>query len=64
MYFLYKHEYGTLNPVKVILRREMGQENNGEDDPNQCTTYEYMETSNKIPEIPPYTNRKKFFKSK
>jgi hypothetical protein len=30
MYFLYVYEYGTLKPVKVILRRERGKrEKNG-----------------------------------
>jgi hypothetical protein len=30
MYFLYMNEYGTLKPVKVILRRRK-RENNGGD---------------------------------
>jgi hypothetical protein len=26
IYFLFRYQYGTLKPVKVILRREVGEE--------------------------------------
>jgi hypothetical protein len=40
------YEYGTLKPVKVILRRSMGKkENRGRDEPNWGTLYTYMKMS-------------------
>jgi hypothetical protein len=40
------YEYGTLKPVKVILRRGMARrENNGGDETNQGTLYVYMKAS-------------------
>jgi hypothetical protein len=46
MYFLYNYEYGTLKPVKIILRRRKGKrENNGGNEPNWGTLYAYMEMS-------------------
>jgi hypothetical protein len=39
-------EYGTLKPVKVILRRGRDiKENNERDEPNWGTLYAYMEMS-------------------
>jgi hypothetical protein len=44
MYFLYKYEYGTLKPVEITLKREMGRrENNGGDEPNQGIIHVYIE---------------------
>jgi hypothetical protein len=40
------YEYGTLKPVKVILRKRKGKrENNGLDEPNWSTINVYMEMS-------------------
>jgi hypothetical protein len=40
------YEYGTLNPVEVILRRgRRKRENNGGDEPNWSTLYACMEMS-------------------
>jgi hypothetical protein len=45
IYFLYKHEYGTLKPVDVTVRRGWGRrENNGGDEPNRGITHVYRET--------------------
>jgi hypothetical protein len=45
-YFLHMYEYGTLNPVEVILRRgRCKRESNGGDEPNWGTIYVYMEMS-------------------
>jgi hypothetical protein len=50
MYFLYTYEYGTLKPVKAILRRESGKRENDEGaEPNQGATYVYMEIYNETP---------------
>jgi hypothetical protein len=44
LYFLHIHEYGTLKPAEVILRRERGKkENNGRDEPNWGTVCVCME---------------------
>jgi hypothetical protein len=38
------YEYGTLKPIKVILRRgARKRENNGGDEPNRGAIYVYME---------------------
>jgi hypothetical protein len=42
------HEYGTLKPVKAILRRG-NMENNGGDEPNRGIFYAYVEMSYKTP---------------
>jgi hypothetical protein len=43
MYFLHKHEYGTLKSVEVILRRgRRKRENNGGNETNLGTLYAYM----------------------
>jgi hypothetical protein len=40
------YKYGTLKPVKVILRKRVGKrENNGRDEANKGTIYAYMEMS-------------------
>jgi hypothetical protein len=44
------HEYGTLKPVEVILRRgKEEEEDNGGDDPNWGMLYAYMEMSQPNP---------------
>jgi hypothetical protein len=46
MYFLHIYEYGTLEPIKAILRRgKEKSENIAEDEPNLGTLYTYMEMS-------------------
>jgi hypothetical protein len=45
MYFLYMCEFGTLKPVKVILRKGRRKRDNGGGKPNQSTLYTYMEMS-------------------
>jgi hypothetical protein len=41
------YDYGTLKPVKTILRRgrRRKRENNGEEEPNWVMLYTYMEIS-------------------
>jgi hypothetical protein len=46
MYFLSMYKYGTLKPVKTILRRgREKRENNGGDEPNWATLYAHMRMS-------------------
>jgi hypothetical protein len=49
-HFLYMHEYGTLEPVEVILRRGRGKrESNEGDKPNQGTFIPVWKCHNEIP---------------
>jgi hypothetical protein len=45
-YFLYMYEYGTLKPVKIILRKgRRKRKNNRGNESHQGTLYAYMEMS-------------------
>jgi hypothetical protein len=39
------YEYGTLNPVEVILQKGREKRENNGDEPNQFTLYAYFEMS-------------------
>jgi hypothetical protein len=55
---LYIYEYGTLNPIEVILTRRRGKKNkNGGTEPNRGTLYAYMKCRNEVPVKLLYTNK-------
>jgi hypothetical protein len=56
--FLYMCEYGTLKPVKVILRMEMSKRrNNGGDEPNQAHCIHIWKCYNKTSVQLIYSNK-------